>query len=463
MSKLSRREMLQASAAGVAASAAAALPGSVTLASAPSQDQISMRYQVFNIDAVQDMLNSYMEANPHVSIEAISVTGVDHQEVATKILATLAAGNPVDVGFACTEVTHLYAGEGLAQPLTSRLMDDAEEFMEYYADTSAALSEAMLYEGDVYQLMDTFNAANMFYNKNLLAEAGLEEPGKDWTKDDFYGMAQAMTGIDGSFGYGWVNRFWGSWMPWIFVNDTNVLVEERAPGGEWFWDTFYEGDERAAGRGGGWRWPAPQANNPRVVEALEFMVAMIQEGLTPAVEMGSGNTLQGFFTSNKLGMTPAGGFWAGGLYNAGMEPGTFEAQFWPSWRTQRHQLGICGPWILDGGPNADQCWDFLKHYKERDVQAGLGYFNPVPATTPSRRSLNTEERWGPTGVKNWRIFYETIDERPDTGPIAQPVFVVELTNIFTRYTSLATSGEQTPKEALDNMQAEMEDLYARNA
>jgi ABC-type glycerol-3-phosphate transport system substrate-binding protein len=45
---------------------------------------------------------------------------------------------------------------------------------------------------------------------------------------------------------------------------------------------------------------------------------------------------------------------------------------------------------------------------------------------------------------------------------------VELTNIFTRFTSLATSslatsGEQTPKEALDNMQAQMEDLYARNA
>ena len=139
-----------------------------------------------------------------------------------------------------------------------------------------------------------------------------------------------------------------------------------------------------------------------------------------------------------------------------MEPGTFEAQFWPSWRTQRHQLGVCGPWILDGGPNPDQCWDFLKHYKNAEVQAGLGYFNPVPATTPSRRSLNTEERWGPTGVKNWRIFYDTIDERPDTGPIAQPVFVVELTNIFTRYTSLATNGEQTPQEALDNMQAEME-------
>ena len=254
------------------------------------------------------MLNSYMEKNPHVSIEAISVTGVDHHEVATKILATLAAGNPVDVGFACTEVTHLYAGQGLAQPLTPRLMGDAEEFLEYYADHSPALSEAMLYEGDVYQLMDTFNAANMFYNKNLLEAAGLEEPGKDWTKDDFYGMAQAMTGIDGSFGYAWINRFWGSWMPWIFVNDTNVLVEERAPGGEWFWDTFYADDERAEGRSGGWRWPAPQANNPRVVEALEFMVSMIQEGADAGRGNGQWQHPAGLLHQQQAGHDPRGRF-----------------------------------------------------------------------------------------------------------------------------------------------------------
>lgn len=463
MGTLSRRQMLQASAAGAAGVAASALPGSVTLASSPSQDAVSLRMQTFSAPDIQTLIDSYVEINPHVSIEPLSVTGVDHQEVATKILATLAAGNPIDIGFACTEVTHLYAGEGLAQPMTSRLMDEADDFREYYEDTSPVLSETMLYEGDVYQLMDNFNAANMFLNKTLLEEAGLDFPDEDWTREDFYEMAQAMTGIDGSFGYGWTNRFWGSWMPWIFVNDTNVLVEEKAPGGEWFWDTFYADEPRAEGRGGGYRWPAPQANSPEMVETLEFVVSLTEEGLTPAVEVGGGRTLTGFFTNNKLGMTPAGGFWSGALASAGMEPGTFDAQFWPAWKSQRHQLGVCGPWILDGSGKEDHAWHVLRHYKQKEVQQNLGYFTPYIRTTPTRRSLCNAEAFANTGVENWHVFYDTVDERPDTGPIAQPVFVVELTNIFTRYTSLATSGEQTPQEALDGMQAEMEDLYARNA
>jgi len=372
MGTLSRREMLQAGAAGAAGFAAAALPGSVTLASAPSQDAISMRMQTFSAPDIQDMLDSYMADNPHVTIEAVSVTGIDHQEVATKILASLAAGNPVDIGFACTEVTHLYAGEGLAQPMTERLLDEAADFMEYYADISPVLSETMLYEGDVYQLMDNFNAANMFFNKNLLEQAGLEMPGEEWTRDDFLEYAQAMTGIDGSFGYGWTNRVWGSWMPWIFVNETNVLAEEKAPGGEWFWDTFYADEPRAAGRGGGYRWPAPQANSPEMVETLEFVVSLTQEGLTPQVEIGGGRTLEGFFTSNKLGMTPAGGFWSGALAASGMEIGSFDTQFWPAWKSQRHQLGVCGPWILDGGGNEDTAWEVTGEYKRRDVQQPLG-------------------------------------------------------------------------------------------
>ncbi len=76
-------------------------------------------------------------------------------------------------------------------------------------------------------------------------------------------------------------------------------------------------DPAAQGRGGGWRWTAPKANDPANVEALDFLYQIYQEGITPAIELGGGDTLQGFFTTGKLAMTPAGGFWAGGLNNAG--------------------------------------------------------------------------------------------------------------------------------------------------
>jgi ABC-type glycerol-3-phosphate transport system substrate-binding protein len=461
--KMSRRDMLKATATG-AAGLAVGLNVSSTLAAPPMQDTVTLRFQE-NEEQYAAVVEAYKQEAPNVVIEFVNVTGVDHAEVASKILSQLAAGQPVNIGYAATEATQLYAGEGLALPLTQRVMDSQAELAEYFADVSPVLTETMLYEGDLYQLPRDFNAANMYFNTALLEEAGLEMPGEEWTRDDFLEYARAMTGIGGgdSFGYGWTNRLWGSWTPWFFVNDTNLLTEERAPGGEWLWDNFYADDPLAEGRGGGWRWPAPQANNPAMVETLEFVVSLTQEGLTPVVEIGGGGTLQGFFTSGKLGMTPAGGFWSGGLINAGMEKGSFDVQFWPAWASQRHQLGVGAAWILNGAEHEDESWDFVKFNTRKEVMEMIGFFGELTGTTPVRRSMNNEARYATSGPANWHVFYDTLDQRPDTGPIPAPVFSIELTNIYTRFTSLATNGEMTPKDALDGMQAELEALYARNA
>ncbi|MEZ4609623.1 MAG: hypothetical protein R2838_05100 [Caldilineaceae bacterium] len=48
--------------------------------------------------------------NSNVEGEYISITGIDHEEVAAKMLSMLAAGEQVDLGFAATEATQLYAG-----------------------------------------------------------------------------------------------------------------------------------------------------------------------------------------------------------------------------------------------------------------------------------------------------------------------------------------------------------------
>ncbi|MBN8620887.1 MAG: extracellular solute-binding protein [Anaerolineae bacterium] len=459
--KMSRRELLKLAAAGAAALGSGLVPAIRIFAAPAGQDTIILRFQE-NQEQYENVVAAFKEKFPNVNIEFVNVTGLDHAEVATKILAQLAAGQPVDIGYAATEATQLYAGEGLALPLTQRVMDSKEELAEYFSDVSPVLTETMLFEGDLYQLPRDFNAANMYFNVALLEQAGLSVPDAEWTKEDFYEYAKAMTGIDGSFGYGWTNRLWGSWTPWFFVNDTNLLTEERAPGGEWLWENFYAGDPNAEGRGGGWRWPAPQANNPKMVEALEFVVSLTQEGLTPEAALGTGETLQGFFTSNKLGMTPAGGFWSGGLINAGMEPGSFDVQFWPKWASQRHQLGVGAAWILNGTQYEDQAWEFVKFTTAREIMELVGFFADLTLTTPVRRSMNNEARYSKSGPANWHVFYDTLDQRSDTGPIPAPVFSIELTNIYTRFTGLAITGEQSPKDALDNMQAELESLYARN-
>jgi len=307
----------------------------------------------------------------------------------------------------------------------------------------------------------------MYFNTAVLKEAGMETPKTDWTKDDFYNVAKAATKKDASgktetYGYAWTNRLWGSWMPWIFVNGSNLLTEAEAPGGEWLWTDFYAGDKAAEGRGGGYRWLAPQANAAANVEALDFMVQLYKEGITPSIELGGGQTLQGFFTAGKLAMTPAGGFWAGGLANAGMPDGSFDVQLFPKWVNQRHQFGTAGQWLFDQGKNKDAAWDYMKFRISKDAMMINGMFNPVTLTTPTRRSMLTEERFAETGPANWQVFYSTLDDHPDTAPIPAPPVSNAMTQLFVNYTSRAMNEELAPQAALDGLQKELEDLYARN-
>jgi multiple sugar transport system substrate-binding protein len=431
---------------------------------APSADTVVLRIQA-NPDHESPVMQLYRDnVNANVDGEYISITGIDHEEVAAKMLSMLAAGEQVDIGFAATEATQLYAGKGLAMALDDYVMAAEAELQDYFSDVHPTLNEAMMWEGSLYQLSRDFNAANMYYNTGAFEAAGYGHPEPGWTKDDFYEIASSIASTEGDtpvYGYAWINRLWGSWMPWIFVNGGNILTEERAPGGEWLWDTFYAEDPAAEGRGGGWRWLAPQANNAANVEALEFMVQLYDEGVTPAVELGGGETLQGFFTSGTLAMTPAGGFWSGGLHNAGMENGAFDVQLFPVWQNQRHQFGTGALFIFEASEFVDEAWDYYKFSASRDAMEVNGIFNPVTLTTPSRRSMCNAERFSETGPEHWEVFYATLDDHPDTAPIPAPPISNPMTTIFTSYTARAMSLEMTPQEALDGMQAELEDLYAR--
>lgn len=463
--KISRREMLKLTAMGAVAAGAGVVPQFKLFAAPPRQGSITLSIQETETTYTA-VVTAFTAQYPNVTVKFVNITGTDHNVVAQKMLAMLAAGTPVDIGYAATEDTQLYAGQGLADSLTSRVTDAKADLMEYFADVNPLLTETMMYEGDLYQLPRDFNAANMYFNTGLLKEAGLSMPADTWTKDDFVQYATAMTGLGSAkdtFGYGWTNRLWGSWMPWVFVDGTNLLTEQKAKGGDWMWSTFYANDPLAKGRQGGYEWPAPQANNPKMLEVLTFVVGLTTSKLTPAVDLGGGGTLQGFFTSGKLGMTVGGGFWSGGLIQAGMKKGDFDVQFWPKWASQRHQLGVGGAWILKGGPSEDMAFNWLKFNTQLSVMNMITYFQPGNVTTtPVRRSMNTADRYGASGPANWHVFYDTLDKLPDTGPIPAPKTSIQETDIWQRYTASAVTGQLSPSDALDGMQKELVAMYAAN-
>ncbi len=470
--RLTRRKFLYTTAATTAVVAGTtstrlgssfASPGSRHKLYALAGDDQTLRIAIngTQVDPTNEALaETFKERVPGAQVEFIPLQGQDWNEYFSKILTMIAAGTTPDLTSVATEGTQLFAGQGLAAPIDEYVQRDAAELQEYFADVHPSLVEAMMYEGNLYQLPFDWNAANMYLNTKVLNEHGLAMPGPDWTRDDFYALAKALTKEGGGppFGYGFVNRLWGGWMPWIFVNDSNLLTESRAPGGEWLWQNFYASDPTAQTRGGGWRWEAPQANAPANVEALQFMVQLAQEKIMPAVEEGGGDLMQGFFTNGSVGMTPAGGFWAGSLHNAGMSVEDFDVQLFPKWKTQRHQFGVVGLVMLPASEKKDLAWEYMKHYVSKPTMETFFTDNP---TTPARRSMMTDAQYATTGPKQWSVFYDTLDKHPDTAPIPAPPVSNEMTSIYMKYTSLAMTFQQEPQEALDNMQRDLEALFAK--
>jgi multiple sugar transport system substrate-binding protein len=408
----------------------------------------------------QPMIAPFLAKYPGANVELMPVPSATWDEFFNKLLAMKAAGNMPDVINVATEGAQLFASKQLTEPLDEFVKRDKAELTNYFSDVHPALVEAMMYEGSLYSLPANWNGANLYYNTKLLGEAGFSSVDPNWTKDQFYEIAKKVTKKDTVYGYQWVNRVWGSWSSWMFTNNSNLLVEEKAPGGDWLWSSFYGSDPAAKGRGGGWRWTAPKANDAANVEALDFMVQLYSEGVSPSIELGAGTTLQGIFSAGKIAMTQAGGFWVATLAAQGMAKGSYDVALMPKWKSQRHHFGTAGYMVSKDSKNKDLGWEFVKFTSTVEAM-NVDKSVAENRNTPVRRSMMTEARYAANGPKNWKVFYDTLDKYPDTGPIPAPGAYLQMSSIFTKHTGLAMSKEQPVKTALDNMQKELEPLFKK--
>ncbi|HKT00419.1 MAG TPA: sugar ABC transporter substrate-binding protein [Rugosimonospora sp.] len=454
----SRRRLLQAGAtsallAGVGASAAACSKstsattgGSTTLNVAFFGDQSAA-------DKASQAAASFKAAHPGVNVKFTGTNGTDWNDFFAKLLTQIAAGNAPDMAAVATEGLQLFAAKNLALPLDDYVKRDAAELKPYFADVHPSLIEAMMYQGHLYELPTDFNAGNMFYNASLFASVGVDRPADGWTKDDFYNIAKKVSGKGGGVvGWDWVVRLWGSWTSWMYANGGNLLSEGKWDGGDWLWNTFYPNDPAATGRKGGWKWGDPTANSAPTVEALDFMIQLQKEALSPQPDVGGGTTLQGLFASNKIGMAIGGGFWAGGLHNAGMATGSFDVQFFPKWKSQRHLFGTAGYGIFQSSKNKDLAWEFLKTLIQPST---IDLLIPGNDSTPTRKSMMTAAKYAGTGPTNWQVFYDTLTKFEDTAPIPAPPYYNAMAIALNKRTTQAMSSGSA-KAALDGLQSDLE-------
>jgi len=151
-----------------------------------------------------------------------------------------------------------YINAGLIMDLTDRIRGSSVANMANFPqDVVSIYSQG----GRSYGIPKDIDTIALWYNKRHFDEAGIPYPRDGWTWDDLRSIAQRLSN-PAAGRYGFVlspGETQTGWWNFIYQNDGYVI---ETPG------------RTASG-----------FDNPRTIEALEFIVGMIRDGLIPPVEM----------------------------------------------------------------------------------------------------------------------------------------------------------------------------------
>lgn len=143
-------------------------------------------------ETLKGIVKTFEEANPGTTVEIISLPWGEAFE---KFATMYSAGEIPDVMEMPDTWLALYGKNGALESLDPWLKD-----WEHTADLSdRALEFGRQVDGNTYMLPYGFYLRAMFYNKKLLAEAGVAAPPK--TLDEFMEASKKVSALPGKYGY----------------------------------------------------------------------------------------------------------------------------------------------------------------------------------------------------------------------------------------------------------------------
>ncbi|HET9345413.1 MAG TPA: sugar ABC transporter substrate-binding protein [Candidatus Limnocylindrales bacterium] len=163
---------------------AAANPARVTLLLAGDPAEIA---------AYRRVIDAFHATSPGVTVELLPAA--DRDAMLTRLSTSIAAGTPPDLFLLNYRFFAQYAAKGALEPIEDRLR--ASVVLDETAFFPEAI-DAFRYEGKLTCLAQNVSSLVVYYNRDLFAAAGLEEPPDAWTWDDMIETARALTkDIDG--------------------------------------------------------------------------------------------------------------------------------------------------------------------------------------------------------------------------------------------------------------------------
>lgn len=328
-----------------------------------SDDVVTLSYYSWdpNADASNLAIISKFEAEyPNIKIDYSSS---DSSSYWTKLSAEAATNTMPDVFEMSTGFLDEWASEDLLLNIQSYVDRDVKE-EDYFTSVFSSVRYPDKENGDMYAFPYAWVTTVLYYNKDMLDEANLSYPSKEWTWDDFLHVAQTLTKDTNGDG---ITDQWGTYLfgryaqieGWLYQNDGRLLNEDK---------TVFEINEN--GR-----------------QTLQFLTDLtIEHKVAPSPKSIEGIHFRDLFAQGSLAMFVDGSFMIEEIRDAVDDQFEWGISTIPRGPNYKEEVTYGWPDNLSISKNTahpEEAWTFIKYLtgENRTAENFLGGKVPILRTT----------------------------------------------------------------------------------
>ncbi|MGV9379606.1 ABC transporter substrate-binding protein [Nonomuraea sp. NPDC003707] len=177
--------------------------------------------------SIEKLVARFNQSHPDVKVKTES-GGATADGMLPKLTAALASDAYPDIAYLYGSWAPNIARNPKTADLTEVVKDPAINWQDFWAGER----ESVTVNGKVIAFPAVVDNMVVLYNRKLLAKAGVEAPGPDWTWDDFRAKAKQVTSAkDGVFGATWPisggeEAVWGLW-PMLWQAGGDILTPDH--------------------------------------------------------------------------------------------------------------------------------------------------------------------------------------------------------------------------------------------
>ena len=379
----------------------------------------------------EKLFDKFEEENPNINVELVFIPNTDWPDFIAKMQTMIAGGTEIDACHLTNESMPVFYDLDMLECMDPYI-EAHPEWFSYMDDLAEMCQITYERDGKTYGVAKDWNTVVAQFNKEMLAEAGLEVPDADWGKEEFLEYCEKLTvkNEDGSTRYGCViPMYYFGYNAWFMAN-----------GGRIFNEDFTE----------------CTINCPEIVEVVQLWQDLIYEYGYASVPQASDDAVT--MLMNEQTAMQFSGMWSLASFIANDWKNTV-VQTLPKMNPDNYHPinGVGGTGVLKASKHIEEAMKLAAFtgddYYIRNVSLANGY---VPARTSMMEDIVNSFDY----IDNKELFYTTA---PDSYPAECTPSYASDGVIITRYlTECLSSADADIQSLLDQCAKEVTEVRQKN-